>query len=211
VAPAATTAVAAPEPSPAATVAPAGGSDVSALTTNWTIEVPFAQDRDQPTVVGTTSGQVPDWLVPGVQIVAVNGTSISSLAEVSAVVRETMTPGDAQAIPVTLSTIGAAGAVDRSLDLPIVHRVVLVSGAEFLVRWVDGVWQTEVVALPEGYGGEMRIGDIVLGHVTTGARLDSPTALKVALESDIISGNRSTKLAVQQGGQMWVVTLPLPG
>jgi hypothetical protein len=154
---------------------------------------------------------VPAWLVPGLQIIAVNGTTIGSLAEIPAILRETQTPADAPAITATLSTVGAAGAADQVIDLPVVHRVVLVSGAEFMVRWVDGVWRTEVAVLPESYGGEMRVGDVILGHVSSNARMDSPTALKEALESDIIAGNRSTKLAIQQGGQMWVVTFTLPG
>lgn len=199
-----------PEAAPAATET-AVRSEVSALTTNWTVEAPFSADRDTPTTIATTIGQVPEWLVPGMQIVAVNGTSIGSLAEIPAILRETQTPAGAPAIPATLTTVGAGGTADHVLDLPVVHRVVLVSGAEFLVRWVDGVWRTEVAALPDSYGGEMRVGDIILGHVSSNSRVDSPTALKEALESDIIAGNRSTKLAIQQGGQMWVVTFTLPG
>ncbi len=208
-APVETAAAVAAEPTPAAETAVP--SDVSALTSNWTIELPFAEAKDQPTVVGTTTATAPDWLTPGLQIVAVNGTSIRSLAEISEVLRETQEPTDAPAIPVTFTTVGASGSVDYALDIPVVHRVILISGTTFLVRWVDGVWRTEVTALPDAYSGEMRVGDIVLGHVKTGARLDTPDALQRALESDIIAGNRSTKLAVQQGGQMWVVTLPLPG
>jgi tRNA A-37 threonylcarbamoyl transferase component Bud32 len=207
---AASVAPVAPEASPAAeeTVV---RSEVSALSTNWTVEVPFAADHDNPTTIATVSGPVPDWLVPGVQIVAVNGTSVGNLAEIPAVLRETQTPAGAPAIPATLTTVGAGGTADHVIDLPVVHRVVLASGAEFLVRWVDGVWRTEVSVLPDTYGAEMRVGDIILGHVSTNTRMDSPIALKEAFESEIIAGNRSTKLAIQQGGQMWVVTFTLPG
>ncbi|MFN5996098.1 MAG: protein kinase domain-containing protein [Paracoccaceae bacterium] len=216
--------VAAPvEPAPAAPVveakpaaAPAAPettarADVSALTTNWTIELPFAAADGQPNTVATTSLAVPEWLVPGLQIVAVNGTPVSSLAEISAVLRQSENPGDAATIAATLSTVGDAGPADRSLELPVVHRIVLVSGAEFQVRWADGVWRTEVSALPEGYSGEMRVGDVIIGHVKSGTRMDGPAALRGALETDIIAGHKSTTLAVQQGGQMWVVTFPLPG
>ncbi len=209
-APAAASVAAAPATEPAA-AAPVANADVTALTSNWTIDLPFSAAGDDPTMVATTRGPVPDWLIPGVKITAVNGTPVNSLAEISAVLRETEQPADAAAISATLTTVNAAGQSDQTIDLPIVHRVVLVSGAEFQVRWTDGAWRTEVTVLPDGYAGEMRVGDLIVGHVKSGARMAGPNDLRTALEGEIITGSRSTTLAVQQGGQMWVVTFPLPG
>ena len=211
-APAATTAAAEPAPAaePAAT-APAGNSDVTALTANWTIDLPFAAAAEDTTMVASTRGVVPDWLIPGVRIVAVNGTEVKNLAEIAAILRETQAPVDAATVSATLTVVSGAGQSDQVMDLGVVHRVILVSGAEFQVKAVDGVWRTEVTQLPEGYSGEMRVGDLIVGHVKSGARMTGPNDLKTALENDIIAGNRSTTLALQQGGQMWVVTFPLPG
>jgi predicted Ser/Thr protein kinase len=209
-APAAETVAAAPAVEPAQ-AAPAAPADVTALTSNWTIDLPFAAAGDDPTMVATTRGPVPDWLIPGVKITAVNGTPVNSLAEISAILRETQQPADAAAITATLTAVNAAGQSDQTIDLPVVHRVVLVSGAEFQVRWVEGAWRTEVTVLPDGYAGEMRVGDLIVGHVKSGARMTGPNDLKTALEGEIIAGSHSTTLAVQQGGQMWVVTFPLPG
>lgn len=216
---AATSAIATPAPAAAAPVAeapaavadaPSGRSDVSPLTSNWTVSLPFAAAQGQPNVVGTISGPVPEWLVPGLQITAVNGTPIASLDEITGLLRSGDDPGEAPFVGAILSTNGPAGALDQPMEFPVFHRIVLASGAEFQVSWTGSAWQTKVLALPDTYNGEMRIDDVVLGHVSTNTRLDNPTALKTSLESDIIAGLSSTKLAVQQGGQMWVVTFPLP-
>jgi hypothetical protein len=142
----------------------------------------------------------------------VDGTAITRLDEIPAILRQTARPGEAPVVTVTASAILEPGAapVDATLDLPVVHRVALVSGAEFLVSQVDGAWENRVTALPDGYSGEMRVGDIIVGHVGSGNRLDGPHALQSVLEEAILSGAGSTTLAVQQGGQMWVVTFPLP-
>jgi hypothetical protein len=216
------TAAAAPAPAPAAEPvaapapdpAPAASADitaVAALTSNWMVDLPFAASADDPTTVSTTRGTVPDWLIPGVKITAVNGTAINSLVEVSAILRETEEAGDAATIKATLTTVNAVGQSDQTIELPVVHRVILVSGAEFQVRFVDAAWRTEVTRLPDGYSGELRAGDIIVGHVKSGARMTGPNDLKAALEGEIITGARSTTLAVQQDAQMWVVTFPLPG
>jgi hypothetical protein len=208
------TAAAAPAPVADPALAPAASADitaVAALTSNWMLDLPFAATPNDPTTVATTRGAVPDWLVPGIKITAVNGTPINSLVEVSAILRETEKAGDAATIKATLTTVNAVGQSDQVIDLPVVHRIILVSGAEFQVYWLDGAWRTEVTRLPDGYAGELRAGDIIVGHVKSGARMTGPNDLKSALEGDIIAGDRSTTLAVQQDAQMWVVTFPLPG
>jgi serine/threonine protein kinase len=208
--------VAAVEPEPAPAVAAAAPqpatSDVSALTANWTVELPFAASESEPSVVLRTTGAQPDWLVPGVQITAVNGTPVTRIDEIPGILRQSLAPGEEPRVAVLLTTLpeGASAPVEQSIDLPIVHRVVLTSGAQFLVRWQGESWQTEVLALPSGYTGEMRVGDLVVGHVSTGVRLNKPNALADALMTDIVAGSGSTRLAVQQAGQMWIVTFPLP-
>jgi Protein kinase domain len=205
-------AVATAEPAAAAPAAKPAKSDVSAMSSNWTIELPFATTSATSNIVESVTEGTADWLVPGMQVLSVNGTEITSLQDIPGLLHQTQDPGDAPTVTATLSVVTEPGAapVDKSVDLPVTHRLVLVSGAEFVVRWVNGTWQTEVVALPVNYTGEMRVGDIVVGHVATGTRIDGPNALKNALETALISGTGSTTLAVQQGGQMWVVTFPLP-
>jgi serine/threonine protein kinase len=204
----------APDPVPVPTPAPAepARSDVSPLTANWTVELPFAAAESDPARVLRTTGVQPDWLVPGVQITAVNGAPVTRIDEIPGVLRQSLSPGEATSVAVLLTTVseGASAPVERTIDLPVVHRIVLSSGAQFLVWWQGESWQTEVLALPSGYTGEMREGDIVVGHVSSGVRLNKPGALADALTADIISGSGSTRLAVQQAGQMWVVSFPLP-
>jgi hypothetical protein len=196
---------------PAATEQPAA-TDLPALTSNWTAELPFVADKANPTTVADLKGDVPDWLVAGLQIVAVNGTPVNSIDDIPGILQQSQTPGDANAITATLSTTADGGAtkVDQSIDLAVVHNVVLGSGAVFAVRFANGAWQTEVADLPTGYSGDMRVGDIVVGHVTSDTKLDTPNALKDLLEAEIAAGAATTTLAVQQNGQMWVVPFPLP-
>jgi hypothetical protein len=199
------------------TASPAAGervarSDGSALTSKWTVELPFSKADGAPTTVGGITGEVPDWLVPGLQIVAVNGIKINSIDEIPALLQQNIGPGESSVIAANLSTVAETGAtpLDQNIDLPVVHSIFLRSGAEFAVHWNAGAWQTEVVALPFDFDGVMQVGDIVIGHVSSGTRLDSPNALKDLLEAAIISGDINTSLAVEHDGQMWVVTFPLP-
>jgi tRNA A-37 threonylcarbamoyl transferase component Bud32 len=203
----ATTAAARP-----ATTETAVPADVSALTSNWTIDLPFSASEGEPGLIAWTSGEVPDWVVRGVRVIAVNGTKVERIDEIPGLLRQSVDPGQAPFVTATLLTIPEGGSepVEKTIDLPVVHRVVLINGAQFIVQWKDGAWRTEVQALPSDYNGEMRVGDIIVGHVTSGTRLDTPDALKNMLEAAIIAGEGSTTLAVQQGGQMWVVRFLLP-
>jgi hypothetical protein len=203
---------AAPAPEPAPTPAPAGSGDRTAMTTNWTVDLPFATQDVGSNVIATTSPGAPDWMVPGVQILAVNGTEIQNFLQIADLVRQSQDPGDAPVLPVTLTVVPADGgaAVDQTLDLPVVQRLILSSGAEFITRWVDGAWQSQVATLPENYTGELRLGDIIIGHVSTGTRIDSPMALRRAIEGELVAGSGNIRLAVQQGAAMWVVVFPLP-
>ncbi|NJM83467.1 MAG: hypothetical protein HC844_14180 [Tabrizicola sp.] len=155
---------------------------------------------------------MPDWLVPGLQILAVNGTAVDTIDDIPGLLRQSQDPGPAPGLTATLSTSADAGAapVDHEIELPVVHTVALRSGAEFVTRWTNGAWQTEVAALPAAYVGEMRVGDIVVGHVSSDTRMDSPNAMKDVLEAEISAGATTTTLAVQQGGEMWVMAFPLP-
>jgi serine/threonine protein kinase len=212
--PAPVAAEAPPVPQPVATqpAAQPGRPDVSPMTSNWTIALPFAAAASSSTMVDSVSEGAPLWMEPGMQITAVNGTPIESLLDIPAILRQTQTPGELPVLTATLTTLAEAGAspVDQTVDLPVVHRLALISGAEFLIHWADGAWRTEVVALPNDYNGEMRVGDIIVGHVGSGQRLDGPTSLKKVLEEALLTGAGNTTLAVQQGEQMWVVTFPLP-
>ncbi len=210
-----TTAEPAAEAQPIASTAAAENpvaSDAPALASAWTVDLPFSPAEEEPATVATTTGEVPDWLEPGLRIVAVNGMSVNGIDEIPGILAQSPAPGEAPTITATLSTVAGADAapVDRTIDLPVVHNVALRTGAEFAIRWKDGGWQTKVVTLPANYVGEMRIGDIVVGHASSNTRLASPTALKDLLEAEILAGAGTTTLAVQQGGQMWVVPFPLP-
>ncbi|MCU0826312.1 MAG: protein kinase [Tabrizicola sp.] len=202
----------APPPVVEATAADPGVTEVSALTSNWTVELPFSAGGNEPTRVQQTTGASPDWLVPGLLITAVNGTPVTRINDIPGILRESVSPGDQPTISVTLTTLpeGSTDPVDQTLDLPVMHRIMLRSGAQFLVEWQESAWRTEVFALPDGYSGEVKVGDIVVAHVNSGVRVDRPNALSEALLNDILSKAGSTRLAIEQNGQIWIVSFPLP-
>jgi serine/threonine protein kinase len=197
------------------TAAPAtvvGTAAAEPLNATWTVQLPFMAAQDQPSFIDAANGKVPGWVAPGVQIVAVDGTDIAAISDIAGVVQRSLDPGEAPAVTVTLTTIATAGAdpVDHTIELPVVHEVALRTGAKFFVHQVNGLWQTDVVGLPSGYSGEMRTGDVVAGQVDSGIMLDGPNDLEQVLETAIASRSDATTLAVNRGGDMWVVSLPLP-
>jgi hypothetical protein len=202
------------DPPPAATVAaaePVTSAD-SALTSDWTVAVPFAATASTPTTVERITGPAPDWLVPGMRIVAVNGTPITTLDEIPDILSQSQHPGEAQVVTATLATVaeGTTAQLDQTMDLPVVHTVDLASGEEFQAHWENGAWQTEVSALPDTYSGKMRVGDVITGHIDSRTKLTGPNDLKTALETAIASGTGVTTFAVQQDDKTWVMTFDLP-
>jgi serine/threonine protein kinase len=197
------------EPTVAEPTAPV---EVALVATEWTVELPFAPADGRPTEIGNTTGPVPDWVAPGVQIVAIGGTEIKSIDDIAGILQQSADPGVAASVAVTLTTVPAEGAepVDQSIELAIVHEVALKTGTKFRARSVNGAWLTEVMALPSGYEGDLRVGDLVVGDVNTGAKLEGPTALADLIQAAIAAGADTTTLAVQRGGQMWVVPVLLP-
>jgi serine/threonine protein kinase len=198
-----------PETAPSAM---AGTSvEVAPLVTAWNVQLPFTATEGEPTAIAQTLGEVPEWMVPGVTILSVNGTPIERINDVPAILQASIDPGEADSISVTLVATAADGSpVEQSLDLEIEHSVILDTGATFSARNVNGAWETEVQSLPLGYGGEMKVGDVVVGHVDTNAMIQGPTDLGAILANAIAAGSEMTTLAVQRGGDMWVVALPLP-
>ncbi|MCU0828136.1 MAG: protein kinase [Tabrizicola sp.] len=193
--------------------APVSVSKAEGLVSGWQIALPFTASNDRPSVVGSVVGNVPDWLAPGVEIVAVNGSPVASISDIPALVAQSADPKDAVALEMAFTVVTESGGdpVDQVLDVPVVHDVTLSSGARFAVRASGTAWRTEVVALPSGYTGDMQVGDIVVAHVETNTPLNGPSDMASVLSTAIAAGSEATAFAVQRGGSMWVVSLPLPG
>jgi hypothetical protein len=187
-------------------------TDLAPVTTNWTLNLPFAATEAEPATVDTTMGEVPDWLVPGVKILAVNELPVTGIADIPTVLKDAIDPGDADSLSVTflIETAEGADAVEHALNLQVTHEITLATGAKFIERPTLDGWQTEVLALPAGYTGEMEVGDIVAANVETNTKVDGPYALKGIFDTALAAGSETATLAVQRNGQMWVVGLPLP-
>jgi serine/threonine protein kinase len=196
---------------PTAVEAPALLDD-QPIIASWAVELPFVATDADPLTIETAAPFGPSWLEPGVQIVAVNGQSITSIDEIVTLLQRSANPGDATKLTVTLSVMSSPGGEvsDQSIDLPVFHQLLLQTGADFRTLEVNGAWQTQVAALPPGYEGELRVGDIVVGDAKWGTKLDGIGSLEKLVRTAIAAEAETTTLAVERDGEMWVASLPLP-
>jgi hypothetical protein len=193
-------------------VAEADPVEVDSVASDWTVELPITGSDAQPNKIGEIVGVVPSWLAPGVQILSVNGIPVDRIDGIVGALRQSTDPGNAANLTVTMTTISVdeTEAVENTIDLPLIYITTLGGGTMFRTRTVGDTWQTEVMALPAGYEGELRVGDVVIGDANRGTKLEGPDALKDLLEAEIAQGAEIITLAVQRSGQMWVAPLSLP-
>jgi serine/threonine protein kinase len=200
------------EASPAAPLAEPGVTELSPVMSHWAFDLPFTVAIDDPAAIGEILGVVPEWVKPGLRIVAVNGTEIRSIAEMPKAVQADVNPEDMRAIAVTLTTRDAkTGApAEHVIELPVIQQTLLLNGIRIQGRKLRDKWQESVAALPNGYEGELKIGDVLVAHVGSDEAIDKRHALAEILERSVKAGLEQDAFAVLRDGALWVVTIPLP-
>ena len=170
--------------------------------------VPFTLSPEQPGVVDTVAEGTPFWLVPGVQIVTVNGADTTTNFEIMASIQAHPLGGSERA-ELTLGLAGRLtdGAIERTLETGIERRTLLTNGLFFLTTTEDGVSRTTVGGAPDT--SNFRPGDKLVAYMRTGQEMDGTVTVKDLLESELAAGFTTFNFAVERDGELWVEAFDL--
>ena len=142
------------------------------------------------------------------RIFAVNGVSVDSRTEFDAALQSTMVNTQEQSVEVTV-TLGVSpdSAEDKTLSLPTVQRTVLTSGLAFEAAQSDDAWVTRIVSVPDSVDADLQVGDVLIGHVASAARVDERDSLPRIIEA-AAAGAKDLTFAVSRDDKVWAVSLP---
>ncbi|MEM9585204.1 MAG: protein kinase [Pseudomonadota bacterium] len=172
----------------------------------WSVDLPF-KGKDDTNVIGEVGIVSPAWALTGTRIIAVNGTPIDQMNDISEVLRNSTRLGEQIRLPVVLRLQPADGAAfDQKWEFPIVQETVLPNNMTFMTRYVDNAWKTFVTENAEN-GGNFQIGDVVVALMSTNEAIESRTAFADIIEREHANGNEQLSFAVSRSGSMWVVSM----
>ncbi|MEM7470505.1 MAG: serine/threonine-protein kinase [Pseudomonadota bacterium] len=177
----------------------------------WSLELPF-RGRDDTNVIGDVDIVAPAWASVGTKVVAVNGTPIESIADISTVLRNSAQPADAATQRVSLMLQPEAGGqlTEQTWEFPVVQETALLNGTSFTTRFNGENWTTVVSALPNA-SGDFQVGDELIALMTTSERIEGRTSLKDIVERELAGGQTEFSFAVSREGSMWVVSMTYNG
>ncbi|MGD1883721.1 MAG: serine/threonine protein kinase [Paracoccaceae bacterium] len=181
--------------------------EASAVMTGWSIQLPFEADESDATRIGAlTSQDVPEWMIEGQSVVAVNGTPIDNFDEIGSIIRNAMdTPTD----PFVTVSFGTGYTADGALieeqaDVAVVQETILLNGTSFQSQMVSGEWRTTVASVAEQSQDGFARGDQIVAYIPTSELIDGRTTLQTILERELAAGVEQFSFAVQRDGAMWV-------
>ena len=184
------------------------------IAANWTVRLPFTPTNDASNVIAGVASVSPEWVLPGLEITGVNGTNITSINDIPAVLRdqtsdEALTP----TITVTFETRNPATGVaqDQLWFLPVVQEVQLADGTKFETVFAGSGWQTSVVELAESQEGGLVIGDVIMSYIPTSEEVNARDTLFNIFNRESENGAEQFMFAVQRNGSLWVASLAYPG
>ena len=171
--------------------------------------LPFTPDPSDLGLIGEVAVNAPPWMRRGLRIVSVNGTRIETLDQVSVILLDGLRQ-DVAKVDVSVGVIERIDQppVDRILTIPVLHDLLLPNGFGFRTSLEDGGWVTRVTAAPDE--GDLVEGDVVIGLVRNGERIDGPNVLAQLIEAELAEGRTSFAFAVSRKGFIWVETLTFP-
>ena len=178
--------------------APAPPPPMPGLTRGWSVALPFGDLR------ADAGGNV--------MIRSLDGQEVRDLAAFERVLAERYErgTGDTVEMRVGIGKPGAPAAIQQTLNLPVVTDIALEAGPRFRIAREGDEWITRVTAVPDPERTDLQPGDVLLGEVSSGARMDAEDALERLLKRSIDGGAESLSFAVRRNGADWVATLALP-
>lgn len=189
-------------------VVPIQISDASPVMAKWQLELPFSGDNANPGAIAQVSDTAPSWASEDSRVLSVNGTAITSLKDIPAIVLAGGSEG-APSVDVTFGVLDQTTQTvsDRLLTVPVVRDIALLNGLSFRSAFVDGTWITTVSQVPEG--SSLSVGDVIVAHMADSQRIDGPDTLEKILRTQNADETQTFSFAVQRDGNMWVESLTL--
>ena len=195
-------------------LSPVEAAQRDGIAANWTVRLPFTPTNDASNVIAGVASVSPEWVMPGLEITGVNGTNITAINDISAVLRdqtaeEALTP----TITVTFETRNPATGVvqDQLWFLPVVQEVQLADGTKFETVFAGSGWQTSVVELAESQSGGLEVGDVITSYIPTSEVVNARDTLFNIFNRESEKGAEQFMFAVQRSGSLWVASLAYPG
>lgn len=173
----------------------------------WSVDLQFSASPSQPAVIEAVAANAPAWVTSGTVIKSVNGTPIESIEEIQTVLRETATLGDSGNITASFEIENDGVVSTQVVSLAAHQEFKLLSGVSFTARNVDGVWQTSVTAVPDSAETDLNVGDTLIADIATGKKIETRTALKDLLDTQVAAGTTQFSFAVNRDASMWVAGL----
>ena len=184
------------------------------IAASWTVRLPFTPTNDTSNVIAGVASVSPEWVMPGLEITGVNGTGITAINDIPAILRD-QTPDEAltPTITVTFETRNPATglAQDQLWFLPVVQEVRLADGTKFETVFAGSGWQTQVVELAESQTGGLAIGDVITSYIPTSEEVNARDTLFNIFNRESENGAEQFLFAVQRNGSLWVASLAYPG
>jgi hypothetical protein len=177
------------------------------------LRMPFQPDPADPARVAARLPWSPAWVLPGLQVVEVNGAPVQEGADLAAMmVGGTDLAGTAELNVIFGYVTAPGGDVVRKMEtLPVVDRLDLENGLSFeMVATPTGV-QTVVAAVPGSAVTDLAVGDVLVVYSGTGETLGTATALLEILKREKSKNVATFGFAVQRDGSMATGSFRLPG
>ena len=164
----------------------------------WTLALPFADLR--------VDAEGRSW------VLSVDGAPVSDRAAFDAVVERSNDLSAVETVDVTMG-IGPRGqdaSLVQSTTLATVYEMAMLGGPTFRARRGPDGWVTRVIDVPRGDTSDLKVGDVLIGAMDTGAPFAGPDSLAQKIEEGVASGLQRLNFAVTRDGSTWVATLALP-
>ena len=187
--------------------------DMHVLTSTWSVELPFHSSGSASNIIGTVKGNAETWMQPGGAILAVNGTQITAISDIDTVLHETVELGDSTDILVEfeIGDMATGTTSSHKTTLPIIQEIRVLNGTRFQTVFVNGRWQTQVVANLDPASSDLKIGDILIADLTTSERFSTRDAIAVMINDRVAKGQEQFKFIVDRDGSNWFASLNLSG
>lgn len=215
----------APAPAPAPT--PVAAEDLleqQIAFGHWDVEIPFATStRRQSTgnavaITGVDPKRdmsiIGDWVSRGAIIYTINGEPVTDSASFVTRILDDVTvdPDGYIRVAARYRANGSTRPLNGLLALPAIRFFGLENGITLTANNADnGNWAVRVTRLPDGFAGDLRVGDILLSESTTGQQINAIQSLDRILETLVADGVSQARLTALRNGAEVQVTMQLAG
>ncbi|MFN6926196.1 MAG: serine/threonine protein kinase [Tabrizicola sp.] len=177
------------------------------------LRMPFQPDPADPARVAARLPWSPAWVLPGLQLVEVNGAPVQEGADLAAMMAGGTDLAETAELNVIFGYVSAPGGdVVRKMEtLPVVDRLDLENGLSFEMLATPTGVQTVVAAVPGTTVTDLAVGDVLVVYSETGETLGTATALLDILKREKSKNVATFGFAVQRDGSMATGSFRLPG